>query len=327
MAENAARSVQAETLALVAVETRDFNLDTQKEVCVSNMHLAAYLRPASGGSLYELDARVIGHNLLGTLSRRPEAYHDTIVQAAAGGKAASTVSRVVAEARFKHEGLDQLLHYDRYLRKGLLDHFFAPSVTLADLANLRERELGDFCTGPYEVQTKQTTRAVHVVLQRQGWVDGHPVKLAKVVGLEGESDTLQVRYVLEGLPVGRAVCFAVEWNFAGLAAGQDDRYYHCDHQPRAGQLQTLQDVEGISQFGLTDEWLGLDVILGFSKATSVWAFPVQTVSQSEGGFELVYQSSAVLPHWLITGDTSGRWEITMNLRLDTSRALRPTARG
>ena len=40
-------------------------------------------------------------------------------------------------------------------------------------------------------------------------------------------------------------------------------------------------------------------------SSSVWTFPIATVSQSEGGFELVHQSSAVIPHWEFTPDESG----------------------
>ena len=36
--------------------------------------------------------------------------------------------------------------------------------------------------------------------------------------------------------------FAVEFNFAGMAAGADDRYFLVHGGERAGQLQTLQDL-------------------------------------------------------------------------------------
>jgi alpha-amylase len=66
--------------------------------------------------------------------------------------------------------------------------------------------------------------------------------------------------------------------------------------------------------------LGLVVGLSLSRKGGIWAFPIQTVSQSEGGFELVHQSTAVLPHWLIEADAQGRWEMSLSLQLDVSRA-------
>jgi alpha-amylase len=52
----------------------------------------------------------------------------------------------------------------------------------------------------------------------------------------------------------------------------------------------------------------------------LWTYPIETVSQSEGGFELVHQSVCVMPHWLVTGDAEGRWSTTMQLSVDTSLA-------
>ncbi|MBM4089291.1 MAG: DUF1926 domain-containing protein, partial [Planctomycetes bacterium] len=51
-----------------------------------------------------------------------------------------------------------------------------------------------------------------------------------------------------------------------------------------------------------------------------WTYPIETVSQSEGGFELVHQSVVVQPHWLIRGDSRGRWSVTIRLEADTSLA-------
>ena len=46
------------------------------------------------------------------------------------------------------------------------------------------------------------------------------------------------------------------------------------------------------------------VSLSWSKPAGLWCLPVETVSQSEGGFERVYQSSAVIPHWIVSADAS-----------------------
>ncbi|HZL88913.1 MAG TPA: alpha-amylase/4-alpha-glucanotransferase domain-containing protein, partial [Pirellulaceae bacterium] len=62
------------------------------------------------------------------------------------------------------------------------------------------------------------------------------------------------------------------------------------------------------------------VQLTANRPTHIWTFPIQTVSQSEGGFELVHQSVAVLPHWQIRGDASGRWTVTMTLTANTALA-------
>ena len=77
------------------------------------------------------------------------------------------------------------------------------------------------------------------------------------------------------------------------------------------------DATGLN---LCDEWLGIDVGLKMSRPTHFWTFPVETVSQSEGGFELVHQSTVVQPHWFVTPDRDGRWSVAMQLAMDTVRA-------
>jgi alpha-amylase len=83
-----------------------------------------------------------------------------------------------------------------------------------------------------------------------------------------------------------------------------------------GRLE-LARQEGLS---LIDQWLDLAVRIEWSKPAALWCHPVETVSQSEGGFEKVYQSSAVIPHWFVSGDEAGRWEL--GLRWSVSRASR-----
>jgi alpha-amylase len=301
----------------VDVQVADLNLDGSDEVCLGNSRLAAFFSPKDGGSLYELDLRAIRHNLLATLARRPEVYHETIQRHAQH-------QHVHGEVILKQAGLDRLLQYDAYPRKGLIDHFYDPRLTVTDLAASRGSELGDFVTGRYGHQVHPDDRVVRLVLQRSGQASGAAVRITKTVVLQAESDQLEAHYLLEGLPTDRPLHFAVEFNFAGMAAGADDRYFYHDGRQRAGQLQTLQDLREAGGIGLVDEWLGLDVSLALSRPGGIWAFPVQTVSQSESGFELVHQSTAVLPHWLVQPDPQGRWEVNLGLKLDVSRAEKRT---
>ena len=109
---------------------------------------------------------------------------------------------------------------------------------------------------------------------------------------------------MENLPQDRPLHFAVELNFAGLPAGADDRYFPDADGNRLGQLGTQLDLAERRGAQPCDEWLGIDVGLTASRPTHFWTFPIETVSQSEGGFELVHQSVVVLPHWLVTATTT-----------------------
>src|SRR5262249_36565256 len=173
----------------------------------------------------------------------------------------------------------------------------------------------------YQHRLDRVNSELRLILWRDGRVAGQNVRVTKEIRLTGDSDALEVSYILENCPRQNALCFAVEFNFAGLAAGADDRYFYHPDQARAGQLQPWQDLANAERIGLVDEWRGLDVSLSLSRRGCIRAFPIQTVSQSEGGFELVHQSTVVMPQWSVEADDRGRWEVTLNLRLDAARAL------
>jgi alpha-amylase len=126
-------------------------------------------------------------------------------------------------------------------------------------------------------------------------------------------------YLLENLPPERELPFGVEFNFAGMPSGADDRYFF-QAERRLGQLGQWQSLSDLTELGLCDEWLGLSVQLSADRPTNIWTFPIETVSQSEGGFELVHQSVVVIPHWRVRGDQDGRWSVTMHLDVDTRLA-------
>ncbi len=94
-----------------------------------------------------------------------------------------------------------------------------------------------------------------------------------------------------------------------MAGHAPDRYFSDSSGARLGMLDARLDLPHASGLALTDEWLDLSVVLGWTQAAGVWCFPIRTVSRSEGGIEGVYQSSAVIPHWHVTADEHGRWEV------------------
>src|SRR5690606_22523678 len=109
-ADNLLDKIQRGERCWVEGQAEDFNLDARTEVRLANDKLVALLAPVRGGHIYELDVRTICHNVLATLSRRREAYHEKVLRGpqAPGAEVASIHDRVV----FKQEGLDRRLQYD-----------------------------------------------------------------------------------------------------------------------------------------------------------------------------------------------------------------------
>ena len=321
-ADNALDDAEGKAGPRVGLAVGDFNLDARQEVRLENEALVAFVRPATGGHLYELDVRHALTNVLATLDRRPEAYHATIAAAASGrGDGAVTGPAIQERVVLKQEGLDRLLVYDRHPRKALVDHFYPADATLDDLVACRDVERGDFVRGTYLSKVQRTPGRVALLMDRPGLADGHAIHVRKSIALEAGSPTMDVHYVLEELPEGVPLHFAVEMNLAAMAGHAHDRYYTSADGVKLGMLDARLDLPEADGLALTDEWLDLSCSLRWSVPAALWCFPVETVSQSESGYEGVYQSSAVFPRWTITADSSRRWEVRLTLTL--ARALAP----
>lgn len=293
----------------------DYDFDDRQEVRLANDQIVAWLSGGQGGQIYELDIREIGHNLNASIQRRDELYHDKVKAGEPSGHdgTASIHDRVV----FKQADLDKRLFYDQRMRNSLIDHFRDLSDTAETIHQGIAQERGDFADGSYRTTVRRNPQRVQVMFDREGKIDEDNIKVTKGITLNSGSQTLEIAYKIENIPTGKSFPFGVEFNFAGLPEGQDDRIFSDQEGNSLGQMQTLLNLENAKFLRLSDGWLGLMVDLELENAGKLMTYPVQTVSQSESGFELVHQSVAVETQWLVSGDDSGRWSTVMRLSLRT----------
>ena len=287
-------------------ETVDFDGDGLAELLVESPQINCYITPERGGSVFELDFKPRLVNVLDILTRRPEGYHARLAKAgdqAGGGEQVASIHDLVLT---KEPNLQSHLHYDWYQRASLVDHFFGAGTTVETLWQARYPELGDFVTQPYSSKVSRRAGTLRVVLEREGAVwDGdrrHVVKIRKTVTFTDGSSALDIEYRFtngEARPID--LWFGVEFN-VGLQAGDaPDRYYYLDDGDLVDRiLRSKGEIENVKAVGLRDEYLGVDVRIETDAETSFFRFPIETVSLSEGGFERIFQSAAVIPNWKFT---------------------------
>lgn len=308
----------------VEATSDDYTFDGRQEIRLANDKTSVWISPNTGGQIYELDLMQIGHNLGATIQRRPELYHAKVLKGGSDNadEAASIHDRIV----FKQEDLDEKLQYDHRMRNSLIDHFWDEDVTVDQLQKNSVTERGDFADGAYETKIRRNPDRIQIMLTREGNAWGIPLKLTKGVTLAQGSSSIEIAYLIEGLPQGKELRFATEFNFAGLPDGLDDRFFSDTDGKRLGHFgeqMNLQNAKGIS---LTDQWLGLNLRMSFEELGTIWAYPVQSVSQSESGFEAVHQAVCVQPTWMVSGDINGHWSNRMRLTLETDPSKHaPTA--
>ncbi len=79
-------------------------------------------------------------------------------------------------------------------------------------------------------------------MERPGRADGHSIVVKKTVAAEAGSADLDIHYVLEDLPEGVPLLFAVEINLAAMAGHAHDRYYSDPTGLRLGMLDARLDL-------------------------------------------------------------------------------------
>jgi 4-alpha-glucanotransferase len=268
--------------------------------CTPKMNL--YFDLTAGGALFELDERKKLFNILNTMTRRPEAYHEKLTQAPqpSGENSPEDTPKSIHDIiQVKEEGLASRIHYDWYRRSALIDHFLSPSATLEEFSTSVYSEMGDFVNSPYEASWK-TKSKTQIKLWRDGSVwheeKQHPVRLEKQINIDPATTEFEIRYSLvnqgeQSFPVR----FGVEFNFALQAGNTPDRYYVIPGLKKNPLLSATGENKGITEIGLVEEWIGLRIDLLTEEPADFWRFPIETVSNSEGGFERVYQCSTVMP--------------------------------
>jgi len=315
-AESGLDRIEKKTKA--TVEACDFDCDGHHEILVETPELNCYLKPDLGGFMFEFDFKSISLNLLDIVSRRKESYHEKLAAAARepGREGISSIHDLVG---VKEPELEQYLVHDWYRHGSLIDHFFGPQTILDDVWRCKYDEEGDFVNQPYAWKTERKRGAITVALSRDGAIRrngrSHRLRVRKTVRIEAGESCIHVEYRIENReenPID--LWFGVEFNVGLQAGNMPDRYYYVPglvvEEP---QLSSKGEFVETSVVGLRDEWLGADVQIGVGTPTTFWRFPLETISMSEAGFERIFQSSVVIPHWKFQLDQE--WRCAMTHRL------------
>ncbi len=308
-AENSADELLFGTDRGLSVDVVDFNRDGCDEVIVSNPEMNAFIAPSRGGVLLELDFRLACFNLSNVLRRRPEVYHQDILEAHEndtheGSQPHSIHDRV----RFKEKGLQKKLIYDRWERYSFMDRCLAPGTTFEQLTTNQYEELVSFESQPYLWERGEDpvdSQAPFVLRLKGENTSNHShnkcLLVEKTYTCDPRKAALEVEYSLQNNGEDSLdFIWMVEHNFTLLAGDALDRTYVLPEgrleDSRMASKGVLSDIHTL---GMRDEFFGFELQLKYSPSVELWRFPVETVSQSEEGFESVYQGSCIAGSWRV----------------------------
>ncbi len=300
---------------------KDIDGDGVEELVASTPLLKVFLK-LRGGVLREFDVKKPAFNLTDTLTRREELYHRNIAGLdSENGQDGDRTASIHDFSVVKEEGLENSLFYDRSPRASLVDHFLPSGSAIGPFAAGIFEELGDFMVGDHTLSIEGSNQKRVFRFSRKGQVlQGERVVdllMEKSISLSALGSSLGVDYSIT--PRGSCLKsrFAVENVFSFQAGDAPDRYFMFpDRKIKEQHLASAGEEENVSSFSMIDEWLGLGVNFDFQPVALLWRFPIETVSNSDSGFERVYQGSALVPVWDLDLSDGETFEIKIKIQID-----------
>lgn len=302
----------------------DFDADGREDLYLVTETFAALFNPADGATVPLLDYRPSDVTLVNSLQRRPEAYHARLRDAASGVPHA--VVSIHDQLKVKEPGLERRLRYDPWPRHAFRLLLFSPGKTLADYESLTLDASAPFAAGSFGVVSASAEK---IEFLREGPLvpaaataaDASSLFLraAKTFSFSRSQDACEIICELTlshsfAEPVRLRVGLEVILNL--LAAAESDRYFESEgaRYPLSFSGELAPPV-----LRAVDEWQNVSAILDAPGAGCFWIAPIETVSESEDGFERVYQGSQIMPVWSLELAPDTPWSARLSLRLSTAR--------
>lgn len=283
-----------------AWETHDWNCDGKPEHTLNTPEL--YLSLTREGELDQLWLKKTGINLADALTRRYEAYHESVGGASQGGP------KLESQLGEKEANLRSYLVYDRRPRNSLSEVYLPVGSTLHDYLSQTWRPA-------FKVEWKapaleRSESGFTATFEGRAERNGAPAFAVEKRVHAPRGSGLRVEWTFRSL-VGETLRFGFgcEALFCLLAGNAPDRYIEWTAEGRTSRdiLASRGELPHQNRLAVADEWLRLRCEVGFEGAARVWRDALETVSQSEGGYERVYQGTVVVPIWdveLKAGDGS-----------------------
>ncbi len=321
--------IRAESLAdlhttgalMARVELLDYDADGAGELLFTAPEYQALLKPSDGGTIAAFDFRPAAATLVNSILRRPESYHATLREAA-GTSAVGEVASIHEQTRVKEPGLERFLRYDRWPRHAFRVLLFDPSRTHPDYEALELQEDAGFAGGPFAVKNSdphnaELFRSDSVTLHGKAEASMPKLLLIKQYSFGSAPNGCEVACEINVKlkePLKKPVAIGIESVINLLAPAEPDRFF----ETPTGQvnLRFSGELPG-PILRMEDGWQRVRVSLHAPFSEEFWVAPIETVSESEEGFERVYQGSQILAIWRPDLTTQKSWSARLVWRLQS----------
>lgn len=273
-----------------ATEVKDINCDGYDEVKCVTKNLITIFDSKSGAQLVEWDIRDKSFNLQNTMSRYYESYHKKILNQEE--IQITDIEEEIAEdaiATIHGGGHEDLSHYkevlkhDWYVKNSFIDHITDKELTIETFSASSFNEYGDFANQPFEILDGNECQ---IGFERDGGIyhDGHkqPIVLHKAFLIEDNQVNFNISF----------------------SETLDDKYlYLQEHNLHFANLKdiTINDapftkdhiIERSNKLKFYDKYTNKTITFLLSQKVDIYLSFLDTLSQSEAGFDLTNQGVTI----------------------------------
>lgn len=261
-------------------EILDIDRDGFNELKVLTQNLSLVFSTKFGGQMVEFGSLDTFFNWQNTLMRREEAYHDKILHPKEkihiSLQEEDEIATIHNESLIIDDALRAELIYDWHPKNSFIDHFSDEEFTYENFKNLKFKEVGDFANQPFELKKTKFSRNGGIFLDNV--YAKYPATLEKEYIFSENSLSLitKSKTDYEG-----KLFFAQEFNF---------HFAHPDKVTFNAQTLTSGFAQyGIDELLIVDDFTNKVIKIKVNQKCTIFAFILNTISQSESGFEKVAQ--------------------------------------
>ncbi len=256
-------------------EILDINCDGFDEVKIMSKNLITIFDTKVGAQLVEFDIRDRSFNLQNTLTRYPESYHQKILTPSKKEKKSKKsdnegISTIHDSTIINNKIYKKYLSYDKYFKNSFIDHVVNREFNLKSFKKSKFKTYGDNLYKEFEITECKDQK---VTFKRGSFSKSfHIDKNCINFEISMDKQDKDRQYVLEH-----------NLHFANLK----------DIKIDGKSFEKDREIKKSKSFTIEDSYTGKIVEFNFNKSVKVYICSLDTLSQSESGFDLMNQGLSI----------------------------------
>ncbi|MCK4592843.1 DUF1926 domain-containing protein, partial [Candidatus Parcubacteria bacterium] len=259
------------------VQKADFDFDGLRETVVKNRHLICAFSD-QGGTLLELSYKDKNFNLLNTITRQEESYHNKI--------------KYNDKKKKKNKRIKKgELIYDKYERLGLVDHLLNKKITIDNFN--KQQKFKTLSNNVYKlVGTRHCLVSTGKSQKRSAVLNykynGKDLEFTKKISVDLNAG-MNVKYIFQNDDILKKYNFGTEFNIFF----QSPRFVTFYTEKGEATLNRKRMFKKIKYLKISDRFKNIYLRFNFDEA-DVFITPIYSIANSQDGPEKVFQEASIL---------------------------------